>query len=335
MDKTTVRSRSASVKAAGNIDLAGVVAVTRDKASMALPVPFDRTDNAEKEIAAAASLPAFHPMPHFARVPRGMIGVHMGDDYPGHYAVVDPRNLKIEDGAVVLQRGVFDDSPPIFSKITWSASWKRWMITTGFQRPGRLYLSDTASEEFLHKRIIGRAVGVLAANGEPLRELWPLYYYRLPPAPEERVIDPKSLPDFYGAKVVGDCLDPVLKDGDLARFDRTVAVNRHDLIGIWLKPHLVTNRVKSQALVKMLVSGLTKQLQARLPLPDDMPLPPLMFVQTLNPLCTYVVPLDQVAAIVKCTGEATVPVGKPKVVQRPRSRERREEGRIAAGGENR
>lgn len=298
-------------------------------------VPFAQTDNAAEEIAAAAALPAFHPFRHYARVPRGMLGVHMGGDYPGHYAIVDPRNLTIEDGAVVLMRGYGEDSPPHFDKLTWSASWKCWMVSTGFRRPGRLALSDTVTEEYISKRIMGRVVGVLAENGEPLRELWPRSNSVFASPIADGVIEPSELPDVYGSRVAGDCLDPVLKDGELARFDCSVAIARNDIIGMWLKPHLVTDQVKHQALVKLLVSGLTKQLQAQLPLPDHMALPPLMFVRTLNPIRTYVVPLDQIAAIAKCTGRVTETVDKRKVAQRYRSTERHHEARFAAGGESR
>ena len=155
MDTANVRARRAPVKPVSNIDLANAVVVTKESAGKGMMVPLARPDNAEQEIAAAAALPAFYPMQHFARVPRGMLGVHMGGDYPGHYAVVDPHNLEIESGAVVMMRGYDEDDPPHFTKIEWSASWKCWMITSGFRRPGRLYLSDTVNEDYITKRIMG------------------------------------------------------------------------------------------------------------------------------------------------------------------------------------
>jgi hypothetical protein len=257
---------------------------------------------ARADIERVRALPAFHPLPHHQAVPRGLVAVAMGGDYPLNYALVDRKRLDFEDGAIMLLRPSDPDMRPraCFVKVSWSKGWNTWVIGAGLTAPGRMSLVNNVSADYLRKRIIGRAVGVLAdSSGQPMKELWPAYDGD-EPLPD--LLDADDFPALYSSKVDGDCLDPMIRDGSCVSFQRDASIKPDTPVVMWRKPRLTTKPGNRQGLLKLFVSGLTEKQRQALPLPDNMMIPPIMLVRTLKPARTWVVPLDQLIAVHKCTG---------------------------------
>ena len=98
-------------------------------------------------------------------------------------------------------------------------------------------------------------------------------------------------------KCDGDCLMPVYASGTKFLFSATSRRRVGDYVALWRKPEQTFND-QYQSLINRLLTPIPRRWAATY---RDMP--PDVLVETLNPQRTYVVPVDQLAAIHRCEGQ--------------------------------
>jgi hypothetical protein len=123
------------------------------------------------------------------------------------------------------------------------------------------------------------------------------------------IIDPDDLPDEYGMICVGDCMEPLIKDGAVLHFSKSLPYVEGDFVGLWLKPEAVSPG-HPQCRVKRLVRtwpGLKLPYKAG-PMSNVMP---LLMTEMFKPRKQFNVPVDMLLAVHLCLGE--VPAGMATV----------------------
>lgn len=246
---------------------------------------------------------ALRRLPHLDRVPPGC---HALRDWhlSGAFVVVDPNDRILADGATYAMQ--WDENRrPSTSEVRWQEARNgrpaRWGIRTPYVPDGFFAMGDDLSERSFAKYGVGKVVGILCnRDGSPMTELWP---YDQGGGNNPKALDPTCLPESYHMICEGDCLMPVFENGTRFRFSITGRRTVGSYIALWRKPEL-TPAGQHQALIKRLLTPLPRNWR-----PSDHPhMPPVIIVETLNPHRSYVVPLDQVAAVHKCEGVAP-PIG--------------------------
>jgi hypothetical protein len=247
---------------------------------------------------------ALRRLPNLDRVPKGCHALrdwHLG----GAYVVVDPTMTTMEAGETFAIRWS-EHRAPSTSEIRWAEARNgrraRWMIRTPFVPDGLFAMGDDLSEASFARHAVGKVVGILCnRDGMPMLELWSEEYGKRPDT-----IDTATLPDRYAMKAEGDCLMPVFATGTTLLFSSTDRRRVGDFVGIWRKPEL-TGAKQYQTLVKRLLTPVPRRVAGPLHMP------PVILVETLNPRRTWVLPMDQVAAVHRCLGECkspTYPIGR-------------------------
>ena len=241
---------------------------------------------------------ALRRLPNLDRVPKGCHALrdwHLG----GAYVVVDPTIKAMVHGDTVAIRWS-GHRPPSTNEIRFrqarNGRREGWMIRTPFVPDGFFAMGDDLSEASFARHAVGKVVGILCnLDGTPMRELWAEEYDRKPDA-----IDPLRLPEAYAMKCEGDCLMPVYSTGTKFEFSTTARRRVGDFVALWRKPEL-TGTKQYQALVKRLLTPVPRRGRV----PHDMP--PVILVETLNPHRTWIVQMDQLAAVHRCIGECLRP----------------------------
>ncbi|ODT80956.1 MAG: hypothetical protein ABS76_14305 [Pelagibacterium sp. SCN 64-44] len=251
----------------------------------------------------------------FTSIPEGMRIVRIDGDRPGSiytkgmYVLIDPSRTDLVEGidvALVATGGPLDGFEPIAVVVELCRAFSGWCTAPGggghsqvigAGKPLRM-VDGPQNPEGLQRRIIGAVVGYLGESwGEPIRDLWPLN--RGLPWRED-AYERDDLPSTYVCQCEGVCLVPVYQDGARLLFDATALIEPGDYVCLWLKPRFYHEGIKYQCMVKRLVTPLPI---GPFPLPDEMPAPPVILVEMLNPARTFVVPLNRLEAIHKCQGE--------------------------------
>jgi hypothetical protein len=65
------------------------------------------------------------------------------------------------------------------------------------------------------------------------------------------VIDLSTLPEVYASRVVGDCMEPTIKDGATARFSKNESYGRGDIVCIWFQPNAAAEFGAPRALKRL------------------------------------------------------------------------------------
>jgi hypothetical protein len=118
------------------------------------------------------------------------------------------------------------------------------------------------------------------------------------PAPS--FFDPASITTrFYGHKLVGHCLDPVFKDGDMVVFDSEAELENGCFAVCYYRPELVKLGHHS-ALLKRLVFAPSKWVKFPWRDHPKAEIIPIIIVEQFNPR-------QQVLAIHRCLGSANDP----------------------------
>lgn len=260
----------------------------------------------------------------FTRVPDDHHAVKVIRHYPGTpyakgmYVIVDPSDTELVDSADYAIQ--WDEHLPVtltglrLRKDRWFVGpigGSHSVVGTG---SAVTLIDGPYREEGLRKKLVGRVVGYLGGeDGRPLAELWEAQDH-LPP--ETKVLEARDLPDVYAMTCVGKCLEPVYADGTKFSFSIADEVNAGDYVVLWRKPNY-TRRGQIQALLKRLMTPIPASWDPAL---ENLPISPVVIVETHNPPRSWVVRLDELMAIHKCNGEATLPTYKVS----------REEGRAIA-----
>lgn len=277
----------------------------------------------------------------FTSIPEGHRVVQADRDRPGSiysrgmYVVIDPSRTELAEGvdvAMVWTGDPLDGFEQIATIRELCRAFGGWCTAPGGDahsqvigagKPLRL-VDAPQNPEALQKRILGTVIGYLGESwGEPIKDLWP----------ENRELpwrddgyEHGGLPNRYVCQVEGVCLAPVFQDGVRLEFSATEPVTPGDYVCLWLKPRFYHEGIKFQCMVKRLVTPLPI---GPFPLPDEMPAPPIVLVEMLNPARTFAVPLNRIHAVHKCLGEYQ---GERFKLTRKHMREYAEAERAAAGG---
>lgn len=243
---------------------------------------------------------ALRCLPNLDRVPKGC---HALRDWRigGAYVVVDPRIKALVHGDTVAIQWS-EHRPPSTNELRYreERNGRRagWMIRAPFVPDGFLAMGDDLSELSFAERGIGKVVGILCnRDGTPMTELWGEEQYdRKPDA-----IDPTTLPDTYAMQCKGDCLMPVYPTGTKFLLSTTERRRVGDFVALWRRPEL-TGKDQYQSLLKRLITPIPRRWTGK-----NRHMPPVILVETLNPKRTWVVPMDQLAAVHRTTGPYTGP----------------------------
>lgn len=119
--------------------------------------------------------------------------------------------------------------------------------------------------------------------------------------------DPNDLPDEYASKCVGDCLEPVFKDGVCLAFSKSRKPERGDFVALWFKPEHVPPGQSNRMLKRLVIGPPAETHMANLPCASAA----AIIVETLNPPQAFGIRVDQllaihtVIAVAKSTGPGT------------------------------
>jgi hypothetical protein len=245
-------------------------------------------------------------LPLFTRVPDNCCAMkvrrhHVGSVYrKGMFVVIDPDGTELEHGVDYAVQWDSSRYPGVVGLRNINGEWFVGPAGGGHSQligDGAIALVDGPYQPHrLRKRLAGRVIGYLGGkDGRPLRELWD---EDLGGRTSTEVMEPDDLPEVYSCRAKGTCLEPVFKDGTRFCFNRLEQASVGDYVGLWRKSYLTTQG-QLQVMLKRLVSELPR---VTLPLPDEMPMSPVVLVEAHNPPETFVVPLDKLMAVHKCNG---------------------------------
>ena len=124
---------------------------------------------------------------------------------------------------------------------------------------------------------------------------------RAPDLQRDFIDDPSALPDRYAMRVVGHCLYPAIRDGDLLLFDKTADFGPGDLVMVYLRREAVKPG-QFQAIVKRAV--MVPPAFVTLPWRDhaDSAFKPVVRLEMDNPQRRFPIRCADVLAIHKCLG---------------------------------
>ncbi len=238
---------------------------------------------------------ALRRLEHMDHIPRGCHALrdwHLG----GAYVVISPAARTLVHGDTFAIQWS-EHRPPSTNEVRWCEARNgrpaRWMIRTPFVPDGFLAMGDDLSERSFEAKGIGKVVGILCnRDGTPMTELWPHSHG----GGHLKALEPSELPDRYQMTCEGDCLLPVFESGTKFLFSRSGRRTVGSYVVLWRKREL-TPPGQYQALIKRLLTPVPRRWSSSNP-----QMPPVIIVETLNPHRSYVVPLDQLAAVHKCDG---------------------------------
>jgi hypothetical protein len=117
-------------------------------------------------------------------------------------------------------------------------------------------------------------------------------------APQITNIDPEALPDEYGMRVLGGCLEPEIPDGARVMIDKRVTAAPGDFVCIYLRPELVKPG-DCQARIKRLVMGPPPWVTLPYREHPKSEVQAVLIAEQMNPPRSYTIPCDAVLAVHK------------------------------------
>jgi len=123
------------------------------------------------------------------------------------------------------------------------------------------------------------------------------------PKADPAFLHPASLPDKFALRVVGDCLAPLIKEGDAVVVDKQLPYAAGDLVVIFMRPELVKPGelgIYVKRIVMNMMQGVTFPYVAH---PDSNVIP-VIIVEQDNPRRQYTITADRILAIHRCLGAA-------------------------------
>jgi hypothetical protein len=154
-----------------------------------------------------------------------------------------------------------------------------------------------------------------------------------------RLFDPNKVQEEFGLKIIGNCMSPVLKEGEFVVVDRRKKIKSGDLVVIYYKPEFVA-RGEVQARIKRIVHAFPAKVKFPFVYNAEQfantGLGPIVIVEQINPKKTYPVDLRTVMGIYhaeRCPADVTpvvTPVPKKALLKRPAAKEAKELRRAAA-----
>lgn len=265
-------------------------------AALALNVTAQAEAPARIRMLGGSHLPeALRKLTHMDQVPKGHLVLkdwHLG----GAFVVIDPADKAMVHGETFAIQWS-EHRPPSTNEIRWydakNGRPSRWMIRTPFVPDGFLAMGDNTNPASFARAVVGKVVGILCnRDGTPMVQLWAEEYDTKPDA-----LDPATLPESYAMKCEGDCLMPVYPTGTKFLLSTTDRRRVGDFVALWRKPEL-TGSKQYQSLMKRLLTPIPRRWTSK-----HRDMPPVILVETLNPKRTWVVPMDQLAAVHRCIGQ--------------------------------
>lgn len=144
-----------------------------------------------------------------------------------------------------------------------------------------------------------------------------------------RLFDPNKVSEEFALKLSGDCMSPIVEDGEYVVVDRRKKIKKGDLVVIYFKPEYVAQG-KFQAGLKRLCFSYPSW--AKFPFVYEPKsgkygdFGPIIFVEQLNPPKTHVVDLRTVLGIYhaeRCPADVlpvVTPVPNKALLKRPKAK---------------